>query len=396
MRATEIRNKIIWVGAVDYNVRDFHGYETPNGTTYNAYLILDERIACVDTVKNCFAGDLLSNIRSRVDPASIDYLIVNHVEPDHSGSILEVLREAPKAKIVCTQKGKEGLERYYQIRGREFVVVKTGDTLALGEKHLSFIAAPMVHWPDSMFTYVVEDKVLLPNDAFGQHLAHPYRFADEIGEDYCLEEAAKYYANILMPLGSVIAKKLDEVEGLNIPLEIIGPSHGAIWRKNTSRIVNAYVDWSASKVKRKAVIVYDTMWDSTDALARRLAQCLADAKVDVKIHRIRKSDGSQIIRDILDANVLLVGAPTLNADVFWPVGGFLTYLRGLKPKNKKVGIFGSYGWAGGACAAIRREVEAMGLEVIEPVFEVQYVPHEEELRKLEEYAKVVIRAVQKQ
>ena len=392
MAAVELKNKIYWVGAVDYNVRDFHGYQTPQGTTYNAYLIIDEKITLVDTVKKGFAKDLLSHVAEIVDPAKIDYLIINHVEMDHSGSILDVLGVAKNAKVYCTQKGQEGLIKHYGLKGREFNIVKTGDKLSLGSRTLAFVCAPMVHWPDSMFTYVVQDKVLLPNDAFGQHLAHPNRFADEIGEDHCMEEAAKYYANILMPLGNVISKKLDEVAQMGIPIDIIGPSHGAIWRKNITRILNAYKDWTVFKAKPKVVVVYDTMWESTDILARRLTELIAADGVQVKLYNVRKSDGSQIVRDILDAKVLLVGSPTLNADVFWTVGGFLTYLRGLKPRNKKVGIFGSYGWTEGASKVIKKEAEAMGLEIIEPPFLVQYIPNEEELSKLKEYAKLITQA----
>ena len=394
MASLELKNGIYWVGAVDYDVRDFHGYATPQGTTYNAYLIMDEKIVLVDTVKKGFGPDLLSHIAERTDPARIDYIIVNHVEPDHSGALLEVLDIAKNATLVTSQKGREGLMKHYPIPDRAWKVVATGDVINIGRRNLKFVTAPMVHWPDSMFTYVVEDKVLLPNDAFGQHWAHPLRFADQVGEEFCMEEAAKYYANILMPLGPVIAKKIEELCRMGIAVDMIAPSHGAIWRTNTSRIIAAYTDWTAFKAKPKIVIVYDTMWHSTEKLARRLVELLAGQDIEVKIYSIRKSDMSQVMRDILDAKVLLIGSPTLNADMFWTLGGFLTYLRGLKPQKKRVGIFGSYGWAGGGSRAIRREVEAMGLEVIEPAFEVQYVPQEEELRKLEEYAKVVVRAAQ--
>jgi flavorubredoxin len=393
MGAVELKNKIYWVGAVDYDVRDFHGYVTPMGTSYNAYLIVDEKITLVDTVKKEFADDLVRHVTEIVDPASIDYIVVNHVEMDHSGALLEMLKRAPRAKILCSQKAQEGLEKHYQITGRDFQITKTGDKVSVGRRTLEFVTASMVHWPDSMFTYVVEDKVLLPNDAFGQHLASPHRFADEVGEDLCMEEAAKYYANILMPLGSVIAKKVDEVTRLGVEAEIIGPSHGAIWRRNTSRIINAYKEWAAFRAKDKVVIVYDTMWQSTNKIARRLTELIVSSGVEVKLYHLRKDDGSQIVRDILDAKVLLIGSPTLNADMFWTVGGFLTYLRGLKPKNKLAGIFGSHGWAGGAVQAIRKECDAMEMTMVADPLEIQYVPHAEDDKKIEAFADIVVKAV---
>jgi anaerobic nitric oxide reductase flavorubredoxin len=393
MREAKIKNGISWVGAVDYSVRDFHGYVTPTGTTYNAYLIVDEKVALVDTVKKGFFEDLRAHVAAEVDPSRIDYLIVNHVEMDHSGCVPDILRLAPHATIVCTQKGREGLEKHFGIKGREVRVVKTGDTLSLGRRTLKFISVPMIHWPDSMFTYVVEDRVLLSNDGFGQHHASPLRFADEVGEDLCLEAAAKYYANILMPLGAIIGKKLEEIAGMGLAIDVIAPSHGAIWRKDIGRIIEAYKRWAIFSPKPKVTILYDTMWESTDRMARRLTELIAAQGIEVCLHHARKSDGSQIVRDILDSAVFLVGSPTLNGDMFWTVGGFLTYLRGLKPKNKRVGIFGSYGWAGGASKAIQREIEAMGLELIGPPQEVVYVPDETDLKKLEDYAGVVVRAV---
>jgi len=386
MSSFELKNRIFWVGAVDYDVRDFHGYITPQGTSYNAYLVCDEKTALVDTVKKGFGNELLTHVRAQIDPAQLDYLIVNHAEMDHSGSVPEILKAAPRAVIVCTQKGREFLDKHYGIKDRTFKIVKTGDTLSLGKRTLQFIAVPMVHWPDSMFTYCVEDKVLLSNDGFGQHLASPHRFADEVGAEICMEEAAKYYANILMPLGAIIAKKLEEVAQLGIAIDMIAPSHGAIWRKDIGRILAAYKDWAVFKAKPKVTIVFDTMWHSTEKLAHSLTEYLTGKGLDVKLHKLRTSDGSQIVRDVLDSKVFLVGSPTLNADMFWTVGGFLTYLRGLKPKNKKVGIFGSYGWSEGASKMIRRDIEAMGLDLIEEPFEVQFVPTLDEMKRLEEYA----------
>lgn len=392
MSAVELRKGIAWAGAVDFNMRDFHGYATPDGTTYNAYLVMSEKVALVDTVKKEFAGELIGRIREIVDPAKIDYLVLNHLEPDHSGSVLEILAVAPRAKILCSSKCREGLTRYYGSIAREVGVVKTGDTLSLGEKTLKFISAPMLHWPDSMFTYCLEDKVLLPNDAFGQHLAHPLRFADEIGEERCCDEAAKYYANILMPYGSLVAKKIAELAALGVVPEVIGPSHGAIWRKNISCIIGAYRDWSALKAKPKVVIVYDTMWGSTEALARRLTELIAGSGVEVRPYRITKSDTTEVLKEILDAAVVLIGSPTLNGCVYWSIAGFLAYLKGLKPAGKKAAVFGSYGWSEAASAAAEQELKAGGFEIITPAFEVPFAPSSDELKKLEDYANIVISA----
>lgn len=383
---------IYWVGAVDYNMRDFHGFTTPDGTSYNAYLVADGKVALVDTVKKDFAGELLRHIRAITEPANIDYLVLNHLEMDHAGSFAEVLEAAPRAQIFCSQKCREGLARYYGSISRDFRVVKTGDTLSLGRKTLKFISAPMLHWPDSMVTYCVEDKVLLSNDVFGQHLASPFRFADEVGEARCLDEAAKYYANIFMPYGPLVAKKLDELPALGIAPLTIGPSHGAIWRRDIPRIVGVYRGWAACKAQVKAVIVYDTMWEATEMLARRLAELISAAGVDVKIYRITKSSATQILRDILDAAVVVIGSPTLNAGIYWSVAGFLAYLKGLRPAGKKAAVFGSYGWSEAASSAVESELRAGGFEIIAPAFEVQFVPAGEELSKLQDYAKVIIQA----
>lgn len=388
-----LKDNIYWVGAVDYNIRDFHGYHTPVGTSYNAYLIKEKELVLVDTVKKNFWPDFLRNIKQVADPAGIGHLIVNHVEMDHSGCVPEILNIAKKAVVHCTEKGREGLIKHYGINDREFNIVKTGDRLSVGGSTFVFMSAPMVHWPDSMFTYIEGRKVLLPNDAFGQHIAHPRRFADEIGEDDCLEEAAKYYANILMPLGQVISKKLAEFIKFGLPLEIIAPSHGAIWRRPPFRIVEAYLDWTAAKTAQKAVIIYDTMWGSTDIIARRLAEEISGAGVETKIYNVRNSDISQVIRDVLDARVLLFGSPTLNAEMFWSMGGFLTYLKGLKPAGKKAAMFGSYGWAEAASRQMQKEAESAGMEIITEPFVVKFVPSEEELRRLVEYAKVIVKSV---
>lgn len=373
---------VYWVGAIDWNLRDFHGYVTPRGTTYNAYLIVDEKVALVDTVKAEFAGEMMERIRQIIDPARIDYVVANHVEMDHSGSLPAVMEVIPGARIYGTRQCKNGLAQYYHAQGYDrwdFEIVETGSELNLGTKTLMFIEAAMLHWPDSMHTYIKEDKILLSNDAFGQHVATSKRFNDEV--DDVMEDAADYYANILMPLGKVILKYVETVGELGIGIDMIAPCHGVIWRKDPGQIIEAYGRWARGENTQKVLVIYDTMWGSTHIMAREIVEGVTSAGVDVKLINIRKNEFSQIITEILDAPVILVGSPTLNNGIFPSVGGFLTYLKGLHPAGKKAAAFGSYGWGGGAVKAIEKELEAAGFELIEPGLQIRYRPDTEGLEK---------------
>lgn len=379
---------INWVGVIDWNIRDFHGYVTRRGTTYNAYLIQDEKTALVDTVKHTFSSELLKNICEIMDPAKIDYIIVNHVEMDHSSSLPIIAKYAKNATIIASPRGKDAIIEHY---GPDFrvQVVKTGDELKLGKRTLRFIEAPMLHWPDSMFTYVVEDKILMPNDAFGQHLATSERFDDEVDEHVLMEEAKTYFANILMPLAPLITRKLEEVTQMGIPIAMIAPSHGIIWRSDPMKIIKAYADWSAGAAKNKIVIVYDTMWGSTDKMARAIAEGATSPAVDVKVLKLRASDLTEAMTEILDAKAVLVGSPTLNNGMFPTVSAFLTYAAGLKPKGKLWGFFGSYGWGGGAVKGMVEMAQKAGFQVHEPSIEVKYVPDQEDLKKCFEFGKQI-------
>jgi anaerobic nitric oxide reductase flavorubredoxin len=380
MNKVSLAEGINWVGVVDWNLRDFHGYLTRRGTTYNAYLISDEKTALVDTVKHTFSNELLRNICEIVDPAKIDYIIVNHVEMDHSSSLPVIAKYAKNAKIIASQRGKDAIIEHY---GADFRIetVKTGDELKLGKRTLRFVEAPMLHWPDSMFTYVVEDKILMPNDAFGQHLATSQRFDDEVDEHVLMEEAKTYYANILMLFAPLITRKIQEVVQMGIPIAMIAPSHGIIWRSNPSKIIKAYLDWSAGVSKNKVVIVYDTMWGSTDKMARAVAEGATSEGVDVKVLKLRASDLSEVMTEILDAKAVIVGSPTLNNGMFPTLGSFLTYAVGLKPKGKLWGFFGSYGWGGGAVRGMTEMAQKAGFQVHESSVEVKYVPEQEDLKK---------------
>ena len=388
MNKVTLAEGINWVGVVDWNLRDFHGYSTSRGATYNAYLITDEKTALVDTVKYPFSNELLQKIQEITDPEKIDYIIINHVEMDHSSSLPMIAKIAKNATIVASQRGKDAIIEHY---GADFHIetVKTGDELKLGKRTLRFIEAPMLHWPDSMFTYVVEDKILMPNDAFGQHLASSGRFDDEVDEHVLMEEAAKYYANILMLLAPLITRKIQEIVQMGIPISMIAPSHGVIWRSNPSKIINAYLDWSAGKSKNKMVIVYDTMWGSTDKMARAIAEGAISQGVEVKLLKLRASDSSEAATEILDAKAVVVGSPTLNSQMFPTLSQFLTYITGLRPKDKLWGFFGSYGWGGGAVRNMTETVKKAGFQVHEPGLEVKYVPDEEDQKKCFEFGQQI-------
>lgn len=384
MKAVEIAPNIYWVGAIDWDVRMFHGYHfsTHRGTTYNAYLILDDEPTLVDTVNAPFAEELFARIESVIPLDKIKHVVSNHVEMDHSGAMPALMQRIPQAKVYCSAKGRDGLTQYYG-GGWDFHVVKTGDTLSLGKKTLQFIEAPMLHWPDSMFTFVQEDHVLLPNDAFGQHIATSDRYAEGMLED-ALDEAVKYYANILMPFSPMVAKKLAEIEALKLDIRMIAPSHGLIW-KNPAPIVEAYRRWSHNETKRKAVVVYDTMWGSTEMMARQITEGLTEAGVETKLLRAAVTDRSDILKEVLEAKAVVVGSPTINNDSLSTMAGFLEELHDLKPKGKIGAVFSSYGWGGGAEKKLEGILKESSIEVVEPTFAVKYKPTPEDLVKCHDF-----------
>jgi flavorubredoxin len=385
MEKVELKKGIYWVGAIDWNIRDFHGYSTPFGTTYNAYLILDEKNLLVDTVKAPFYLEMLGRISEIIDPSKIDVIVSNHVEMDHSGSLAQLVERIGNPLVIASERGKKGLEKHYQ-RSLNFKVVKTGETFPIGRRSLTFLEAPMLHWPDSMFTYIKEDQLLLPNDAFGQHFASSQRFEDEVGDE-AMRHAAKYYANILWPLAPLILKKIEEVTKLGIPIDMIGPSHGLIWRKDPSRIIRAYVDWSQGKTGRKILVVYDTMWGSTESMARAVLKGLIEGGVDARLLHLRSNHRSDIIHEMLEAKGILLGSPTLNNGMFPTMGDFLTYVKGLRPKGKLFGLFGSHGWGGGALKEMRKHLAEEKFEVWEKELPIQYVPDPGELNKAIDFGK---------
>lgn len=384
----EIKPGVYWVGAIDWNLRYFHGYLTPRGTTYNSYLIVDEKVALVDTVKKPFFAEMMDNIRAIIDPSKIDYLVVNHGEMDHSGSVPEFLEIAPQAEVVTSSQGQKTLQRYFTPADSwKFRQVKTGEQLSLGKYNLHFHQTPMVHWPDSMVTYIPQAKLLLPNDAFGQHLASYQRFDDEVGWDIVHEEAAKYYANIVLPYGKQVSKALEALGGLEI--DMIAPSHGIIWRSYCSELMKVYHQWSSHQTQEKALIVFDTMWGATKEIALILKEGLEAAGVPVVIRFLQTSHISEIMTDVLTSRAVLVGSPTLNNGMLPTVSAFLTYLKGLRPQQRMGLAFGSYGWGGQGAQEVSAALEALGWELPQGYINIPYYPQEEEQAEVREKGKMM-------
>jgi flavorubredoxin len=376
MKPVEIANGIYWVGAVDWNIRDFHGYSTYQGTSYNAYLIMDEKITLIDTVKREFTDKLLDNIGLIVDPEKIDHVISNHTEMDHSGGLPWVMKRIGEDKpVFCSRMGHKNLSMHFTQKFN-YNPVEDGGKLGLGKRSLSFFETRMLHWPDSMFTYVNEDKILFSSDAFGQHYASVERFDDLLEEDI-MPHARKYFANILLLYSPLILKLVEKLSSMKLEASMICPDHGIIFRKDPAKIVNAYVEWSRQEPKRKAVIIYDSMWHSTEKMAYAIVDALAQADVEVVPMHLRKRHRSDIITEVLDAGAVIIGSPTLNNGLFPTVSDFLTYMKGLKPKSKIAAAFGSYGWSGEAVGLINQTLEEMKFNVLFPGLKLQYVPDSE-------------------
>jgi flavorubredoxin len=336
---------------------------------------------------------MLTKIEALVNPAEIDYLVVNHLEMDHSGGVPRFMELAPKAQIVATDNGIKGLSRHY--RGDwPLIKVKSGSELSLGSKTLQFLEAYMLHWPDSMFTYVKEDHLLLPNDGFGQHYASYQRFDDELPSlDPLMTEAAKYFANILMPLSPLIPPLLKKVEKMGLQIDMIAPSHGLIWRSHLDRIIQAYTDWSTGVAENRALVIYDSMWGSTETMAKAIAHGLSRAGLENQLLHVRKNHYSDIVKEILTAKLLIFGSPTLNEGMFPSMAQLLAYLKGLHPQKKQGAAFGSYGWGGEAIKAIETEMQAMGITVVEPGLGVIYVPGENDLQNCVQFGERLARSL---
>jgi len=378
MKAIKIKDNIYWVGAVDWNVRNFHGYLTQRGTTYNAYLIQDEKITLIDTVKTNFSKEMIQRISSVIDPGKIDYIVSNHVEMDHSGALPELMKIARNSQIITSPKGETGLIAHY---GNEwnYKVVKTGDNLNIGELNMGFVLTPMVHWPDNMVVYIPEQKLLFSNDGLGQHLASSERFDDEYPLDIILEEAKKYYANIVLPYSNQVKKVLLTLEEMDI--DMILPSHGIIWRSNVDKIITGYKKWSTNETFEKAIIVYDTMWGSTEKMAFAIKEVFDDNGIHSSMRNLDNYHISDIMTELIEARYICVGSPTLNSTMMPSVAGFLAYMSGLAPKGRKAVSFGSYGWGGKTIEDINSYFEKSGFDIILSK-KIKYIPDNIELEGL--------------
>jgi len=387
MKAVKITEGIYWVGGIDWTLRNFHGYTTHRGATYNAYLIIDEKITLIDTVKGYLADEMISRISSIIDPSKIDYIISNHVEMDHSGAIPQLLKHCPNATVYAsTPFGQKGLTAHYGDKG--FKAVPNGSSLSLGKRSLTFVNTPMVHWPDNMVTFCPEEGILFSNDAFGQHYASTERFDDEAPMSVVLEEAKKYFANIVMPYWKQVSGVIPVAKGLNP--KIIAPSHGIIWRSHIDEIFAAYEKWCTAPTSG-ALVVYDSMWHSTEIIAHTIAEALGEKGVSVKYYDLKTTHISDIIPFVLDSELIAVGSPTLNNNMLPTVAGFLCYLKGLSPKGRRAFSFGSYGWSGQSPKLVEDELKACGFDICMDPVKLQYIPTEEQLEKLTEDVKALIK-----
>lgn len=391
MKPVELKKDFYWVGAIDWSVRDFHGYETPRGTTYNNYLIVDKEITLVDTVKYDFADITIKHIKSLVNPSDIKHVVINHIENDHVTSIDNIMALCPDATIHITERGKRGLDRFFDTSKWKFRIVKTGDTLCTGANNLLFIETPMLHWPDSMMTYCREAEILFSQDGFGQHLASSARFDDDFSScvsQLVLDDAVvDYYANILMPFGQLILDAVSNLGKLDIKPSIIAPDHGIIWRANPGQVIDSYVAMAQGKADLRALIVYDTMWHSTEMMSVPISEGIMDEGVDCRILKLRATPMNVVIKEFWKARGTLFGTPTLNNIVYPSVAECLTHIRGLRPKNRMAGAFGSYGWGGGAVKECYETFTKMGLETFDPGLQVIYKPAPEDEEKCYQFGR---------
>lgn len=386
----KINERITWVGKIDWELKKFHGeeYSTHRGSSYNSYLIQDEKVALIDTVWQPFDEEFVKNLKKVIDVKKIDYIIANHAEIDHSGGLPELMKEIPNTPIYCTANGVKSLKGHYH-QDWNFQVVKTGDTLDLGEGKLIFIEAPMLHWPDSMFEYYTKDAILFSNDAFGQHYASEFMYNDLVDQAELYQEAIKYYANILTPFSPLVGKKIEEVLGFNVPVSMICPSHGVIWRDNPVQIVEQYIKWAGNYQEHQATIIYDTMWDATKHMAEAIAEGIksVDPTLNIKLFNVSKIDKNDVISEVFKAKLVVAGSSTINKGILSAMASTIEIMKGLKFKNKKAAGFGSYGWSGESPKLMTEALKECGFEILDESLGVLWQPDEDALEICREYGR---------
>ena len=394
----KITDKVLWVGKTDWELKSFHGDElsTRRGSSYNAYLVRDTKTALIDTVWHPYDREFVSRLKETIDLTEIDYIVMQHNEVDHSGALRELLREIPGTPIYCTKKGEAILRGHYH-EDWNFVNVKTGDKLSLGETELTFIEAPMLHWPDTMFSYLSGEEILFSNDGFGQHFASESLFDEDVADaEAMLYEAEKYYTNILCPFSAMVAKKVQQILDMKLPLKMICPSHGVIWKQRPELIIQKYQQWSAAYQENQATIAYDTMWQSTRLMAEAIAEGLRDElpTLNVKLMNAARDDKNDILTEMFRSKLILVGSPTINNGISYAISGLLEMIHGLKFKGKKAAAFGSYGWSGEGVKLITDHLQASGLEIVVPEgHRTLWVPDAEALETCRKYGREIAKAL---
>jgi flavorubredoxin len=388
----KIKENVSWVGKIDWELRKFHGeeYSTHRGSSYNSYLIKEGKTALIDTVWGKFSGEFVENLKKEIPLEKIDFVIANHAESDHSGALPELMRHIPDTPIYCTSNGVKSLTGHYH-QDWNFHIVKTGDKLSLGSKELIFIEAQMLHWPDSMMSYLTHDSILFSNDAFGQHIASERMYNDLVDQAELFQEAIKYYANILTPFSALVDKKIKEVLALNVPVDMICPSHGVIWRKDPLQIANQYLEWANAYAENQITIAYDSMWDGTRRMAEAIAKGIveADPTVAVKLFNIARSDKNDLITEIFKSKAVLVGSPTINKGILSAVAAILEEMKGLKFMNKKAAAFGCYGWSGEAVKIMTQHLSSAGFTVVDEGLRAMWNPDTKAIEICIEYGKRV-------
>ena len=393
-QAIPVTDNVWWVGAIDWHLREFHGYRTSRGTTYNAFLVKDEKITLIDTVKAPFFEEMRERIASVIDPESIDYVVSNHAEMDHSGSLVRAMQEFKAEKLFCSMQGERALRAHFHDRLPDMQIVKTSDSISLGKNSLNFVETRMLHWPDSMVSYLSGEKILFSQDAFGMHLAGSERFADEYSSSVLYEEAKKYFANILLLQSAKIIDLLNTLPSLNLDIEIVAPDHGPIWRNGDHvKALQLYREFAEQKPEKRAVVLFDTMWHSTESMASAIAEGLISEGISTEVINLHSCERSEAITKIMGSGILAVGTPTINNNMYPSLGDILTYMRGLKPKIAVGGSFGSFGWSGEGAKQVAEALTNMNIEQPREVLAVKYVPDTEALENCRNWGKSLAEAL---